>query len=74
MEDEGEPPVEFLEPLGVRQRFLPVRFGERARRLPAGGAQQVEILPVERPAVFGRGEKGDSDQAIEVDQRNASPG
>ena len=48
VQDEGEAAVEFLEPLGVGQRLLAVRLGERARRLAAGGAQQVEILPVER--------------------------
>ena len=57
VQDEGEAAVEFLEPLGVGERLLALRLGERARRLAAGGAKQVEILPVERPAIFGRGEQ-----------------
>ena len=73
VEDEGEAAVEFLEPLGVRQRLLAMRFGERAGRLAPGGAQQVEILPVERAAVIGRGEQDEADQPVVVDQRNAGP-
>ena len=74
VEDEGEAAVEFLEPLRVGKRFLAMRLGERARRLAAGGAQQVEILPVERAAVIGRGEQHEADQPLVVDQRNAGPG
>ena len=51
VEDEGEAAVEFLEPLGVDQRLLAVRFGQARRRLAPGGAEQVEILPVERAAI-----------------------
>ena len=36
----------------LRQRLLAMRFGQAARRLPAGGAQQVEIFPVERAAII----------------------
>ena len=47
--DEGEAAVELVEAVGVGERLLAARFGEIARRLDAGGAEQVEILPVERP-------------------------
>ena len=56
------------------ERFLAVRFGKRARRLAPGGAQEVEILPVERAAIFGRGEQDQAEQAVVVDQRDADPG
>ena len=65
VEDEGEAAVEFLEPLRVGERLLAMRFGERARRLAAGGAQQVEILPVERAAIVGRGEQDEADQPVD---------
>src|SRR5205823_619951 len=64
---------ELLEPLRLGERVLAVRLGERARRLTSGGAQQVEVLPVERPQIFGRGEQDDADQALVVDQRNRRP-
>ena len=48
--DEGEAAVELVEALGVGERLLAARLGDIARRLDAGGAEQVEILPVERPA------------------------
>ena len=73
VEDEGEAAIEFLEPLGVGQRFLAVRFGKRTRGLAPGGAQQVEILPVERAAVFGRGKQDDAHQPFVVDERDAGP-
>ncbi len=73
VQDEGEAAVEFLEPLGVGQRLLAVRLGQRAGRLAPGRAQQVEILPVERAAVFGRGEQHQPDQPVVVDQRDSGP-
>ena len=69
VQDEGEAAVEFLEPLGVRQRLLAMRFGEGAGRLAAGGAQQVEILPVERPAIIGRRQAG---RARPADRRGSA--
>ena len=74
VEDEGEAAVEFLEPLRGGERFLAARVGELARRLPAGGLQKVEILPVERAAVIGRGEDDEADDPAFVDQRHAGPG
>ena len=56
VKDEGETAVELLEPLRFGKRALPLRLGERARRLPAGRTQQVEILPVERAAEIRRGQ------------------
>ena len=73
VQDEGEAAVEFLEALGVRQRFLAMRFGQRACRLAPGGAEQVEILPVERAAIFGCGEQDQAEQRVVVDQRHAGP-
>jgi len=67
VEDEGEAAVEILEPLGIRQSFLSVGLGQRARRLPSGGAQQVEILPIKRPAVIGRREEHEAEQPVVVD-------
>ena len=74
VQDEGEAAVELLEPAGVGKRFLAEHFGERARRLAAGGAQEVEVLPVERPAIFGRGDEYEADQALVMDQGHARPG
>ena len=46
--DEGEAAVELVEALGVGERVLALRLGDVAGGLDAGGAEQVEILPVER--------------------------
>src|SRR3546814_6234539 len=50
--------------LGVVQRLLPLRLAQIAGRLPSGGAQHVEILPVQ-PPVDGRASQQDrADQQI----------
>ena len=46
--DEGEAAVELVEALGVGERLLAARLGDIGGGLDAGGAEQVEILPVER--------------------------
>ena len=46
--DEGEAAVELVEALRVGERLLAARLGDVAGGLDAGGAEQVEILPVER--------------------------
>ena len=46
--DEGEAAVELVEALRVGERVLAPRLGDVGGRLDAGGAEQVEILPVER--------------------------
>ncbi len=48
--DEGEAAVELVEALRVGERLLAARLGEIAGGLDAGGAEQVEILPVQRAA------------------------
>ena len=73
VQDEGEAAVELLEPLRLGERLLAERLGKRARRLVAGGAQQVEILPVELASVFGRGEHHEADQPLVMKQRNRRP-
>ena len=71
--DEGEAAVEFVEPPGVGERLLAARLGEIARRLDPGGAEQVEILPVERPPDQRMLEQDQADEPIAVDQRHAGP-
>ena len=56
MEDEREAAVELLESLGMAERLLAERLGERARGLVARGPQQVEVFPVELAAIVWRGE------------------
>src|ERR1041385_4397888 len=73
MEDEREPAVELLEALGVGQRLLALRLGERASRLVTCGAQQVEVLPVQGAPILGGGEDDDADQPLMMDQRNDCP-
>ena len=46
--DEGEAAVELVEALRVGERLLAARLGDVGGGLDAGGAEQVEILPVER--------------------------
>ena len=46
--DEGEAPVELVEALRVGERVLALGLGDIGGGLDAGGAEQVEILPVER--------------------------
>ena len=46
--DEGEAAVELVEALRVGERLLAARLGDIGGGLDAGGAEQVEILPVER--------------------------
>jgi hypothetical protein len=48
VQNEGKAAVEFIEALGLGQRVLCPGFGEIARNVPPGDAQQVEIFPVER--------------------------
>ena len=71
--DEGEAAVELVEAARVAERLLPARLGEIARHLPAGDAEQVEILPVERAIGPGPGEDDDADQPIDMDQRHRRP-
>ncbi len=73
VDDEGEAAVELVEPPGVGERVLGARFGEIARRLDPDGAEQVEILPVERPADQRMLEQDQPDQPIAVDQRDSGP-
>ena len=49
MHDEGEAAVELVETLRVGQRLLALRLADMAGGLPPGGAQHVEILPIEPP-------------------------
>ena len=72
--DEGEAAVELVEALRVGERLLAARLGEIARRLDAGGAEQVEILPVERPPDERMLEDDEADEPVAVDQRHAGPG
>ena len=55
--DEGEAAVELVEALGVGERLLAARLGDIGGGLDAGGAEQVEILPVE-PAADRRDARG----------------
>src|SRR5689334_23142642 len=73
MQNEGEATVEFLKPLRVGQRFLAVRLSQSCRSLAAGGAQEVEIFPVESAADFRSGEQDEADQPLVMDQRYARP-
>src|SRR3546814_16394470 len=66
VEDEGEAAVELVEALGVGERLLAPRLGEIARGLNAGGAEQVEILPVEGTANQGVLEDDEPNEAIDV--------
>ena len=52
VEDEGEAAVELVEAAGVGERLLAARLGDIGGGLDAGGAEQVEILPVQ-PAADG---------------------
>ena len=72
--DEGEAPVELVETLGVGKRLLAARFGDIARGLDAGGTEQVEVLPVERPSEMRMLEDDQADQLAGVDQGHAGPG
>ena len=73
VENEGETAVEILEPLGVDQRVLAMRLGQVRRRLAPGGAEQVEILPVEIAGIFGRRQHHQPAQLALMDQRNPDP-
>ena len=72
--DEGEAAVELVEAPGVGERLLASRLGDIAGGLDAGGAEQVEILPVERAPERRMLEDDEADQPAGVDQRNAGPG
>ena len=72
--DEGEAAVELVEALGVGERLLAARLGDIAGGLDAGGAEQVEILPVERAADRRMLEDDEAGEPAVVDQRNAGPG
>ena len=63
MKDEGEAPVELLESLRLAESLLAESLGQRACGLVAGGAQQVEIFPVELSPVFGRGKDDQTKRA-----------
>src|SRR4029078_1012665 len=39
----------------------------------SAGWQQVEILPVELPLIFGRGEDDEADQPLVVEERDRGP-
>ena len=72
--DEGEAAVELVEALGVGERLLAARLGDIGRGLDAGGAEQVEILPVERAAEGRMLEDDEAGEPAVMDQRNAGPG
>ena|SRR5436190_17473192 len=73
MQDEREAAVELLKPARVGERFLAERFRKRARSLATRGTKQIEILPIERAAIFGTGNDNQSDQAVVMDKRYARP-
>ena len=52
MQDEREAAVELLKPARVGERFLAERFRKRARSLATRGTKQIEVLPIERAAIF----------------------
>ena len=72
--DEGEAAVELVEALGVGERLLAARLGDIGGGLDAGGAEQVEILPVEPPAEGRVGEDDEAGDLAAMDQRHAGPG
>ena len=42
--------------------------------MPASGAQQIEILPIQRATVIGRREQDQTEQLVIVDQGHSGPG
>ena len=74
MQDEGEAAVEFLEPARFGQGGLGTFLGQIAGDLSPGDAQQVEILPVERPGEDGPGKQDRAGQPPQMRQRDDDPG
>ena len=72
--DEGEAAVELVEALRVGERLLAARLGDIGSGLDAGGAEQVEILPVERPAEGRISEDDEPREPAAMDERHARPG
>jgi len=73
MKDEGKAAIELVELARLVERDLCRAFGNLACRLPAQGAQQLEILPIERPLEIGAFEHEKTRERIMVDQRHAEP-
>src|SRR3954454_133148 len=70
---EREATIEFFETLRVTERLLSQRLGKRTRGLVSGGPEQVEIFPIELPAIFRRCKHNEANKTLVMEQRNGCP-
>ncbi len=72
--DEGHAAIELVEARRVLQGILPGLFGQIARHLLSGDAQQVEIFPVEPTRDMRPGKDHDAHETLAVQQWHTGPG